>query len=239
MSDGDLTLEEVAAVARDLGVQVGIADHVSSRNSRLFVSTLERLDAYLAAIEGAPVFRSAELCWCDAFQATIPSAVLDRFDYLIGSNHGFALPGGLMASPWWSRLPPPWQSKPQELMEIMVHNLCDMVTSMPIAIAAHVTLVPAALLSLEPDVEAWWTEEREDRLIEAGVRGGVAFEISNRYRLPHHRFLVKAQSAGARFSLGSDGHHLHQVCRLEWAVEAADRAGIGDDDLFIVEVDRV
>jgi histidinol phosphatase-like PHP family hydrolase len=235
MSDGDLSLDEVVAAAAALGVKVGIADHVSFRNPRLFVSDRDRLHSYLRALDAAPVLRSGELCWCDAFGAGLPAEVLDRFDYLIGSNHGFALPDGDSVSPWSTTLPPAWADRPDEVMEIMVHNLCDMVAGMPVAIAAHSTLLPAVLLRLEPDVHAWWTAEREDRFIEAAVRNAVAFEISNRYQLPHHRFLVKAREAAARFSLGSDGHQRDQVGRLDWAVAAAEAAGIGDDDLFVVD----
>jgi histidinol phosphatase-like PHP family hydrolase len=233
MSDGDLSLAEVVAIATSLGVTVGIADHVSSRNQVLFISSAERLERYLQAIGAAPVFRSGELCWCDPFATGLAADVLDRFDYLVGSNHGFALPDGTFASPWWRSLPEAWAARPDDLMEIMVHNLCDMVRSMPIQIAAHSTLLPAALLTLEPDLHAWWTEEREDRFIEAAVRSGVALEISNRYRLPHPRFLRKAREAGARFSLGSDGHHRDQVAQLGWAVQAAREAGIGDEHLFV------
>jgi len=233
MSDGDLSLSEVVAIATSLGVTVGIADHVSSRNQVLFVSSAERLERYLEALGGAPVLRSAELCWCDPFATGLAAEVLERFDYLVGSNHGFALPDGTFASPWWRALPEAWASRPDELMEIMVHNLCDMVRSMPIQIAAHTTLLPAALLTIEPDLHAWWTEEREDRFVEAVVRSGVALEISNRYRLPHPRFLRKARQAGARFSLGSDGHHRDQVAQLGWAVQAAREAGIGEAHLFV------
>ncbi len=235
MSDGELTLEEVVERAGELGVTVGIADHVSSRNTELFVATRERLEAYLAALDGAPVLRSAELCWCDSFSEAAIELLADRCDYLIGSNHGFALPDGTFASPWWRRLPPAWADRPDEVMEVMVHNLCDLVRTLPISILAHPTMTPPALLTLEGDVHAWWTEEREDRLIEAAVEAGVALEISNRYRLPHGRLLRKAREAGARFSLGSDGHTFAQVARLEWAVEAARAAGIEDADLFHVE----
>jgi histidinol phosphatase-like PHP family hydrolase len=235
MSDGDLTLEELVGVASELGVTIGVADHVSGRNSEMFVSDRTRLEDYLAALESAPVLRSAELCWCDPFGLEIAEILRQRCHYLIGSNHGFALPDGTFGSPWWQRLPAAWVDRPDELMEIMVRNLCDMVTSMPIEIAAHPTFMPAALLTIEDDVEAWWTPDREDRLIEAAVASGVALEISNRYRLPHDRFLRKAREAGATFSLGSDGHHLDQVARLGWAVKAAGRAGITDRQLFYVE----
>lgn len=233
MSDGDLPLARVAELAAERGVTIGIADHVSGRNVERFISSERRLRAYLDALDGAPVLRSGELCWCDEFSGSLPDELMPRFDYLIGSNHGFALPDGTMASPWWTSLPEPWAARPQELMEIMVRNLCDLVGTMPVQIVAHPTLIPPALLALEPDVHAWWTEDREDRFAEAVAASGVAMEISNRYRLPHDRLLRKARAAGARFSLGSDGHHEHQIGRLEWAVETARRVGITDADLFV------
>jgi histidinol phosphatase-like PHP family hydrolase len=235
MSDGDVPLEDLVQIASARGVTVGVADHVSSRNVRMFVSTRERLENYLSSLEAADVLISAELCWCDAFAPTVMEVLLERCDYLVGSNHGFALPDGSFGSPWWRKLPQEWAHRPHELMEIMVHNLCDMVFDMPIAIAAHSTLLPLALTEMERDPEEWWTEELEDRFIEAAVRAGVALEISNRYQLPHDRFLRKAKQAGAKFSLGSDGHHVHQVAQLGWSRNTALRVGITDADLFWAE----
>ncbi|HEX6925714.1 MAG TPA: PHP domain-containing protein [Longimicrobiaceae bacterium] len=233
MSDGEVPLEEVVRIAADRGVAVGIADHVSTRNPSRFVATLPQLHAYLEAIEAQPVYVAAEFCWCDPFAAQLPAEIMDRFHYRIGSNHGFALPGGGWGSPWWTTLPPPWDDRPQELMEHMVANLCDLVRTMPIEIVAHSTFMPAALLDLEGDVHAWWTEEREDRFVEAVVRSSVAIEISSRYRLPHDRLLRKALEAGARFSLGSDGHRASQVANLDWALQTARRVGIGEREMFV------
>jgi histidinol phosphatase-like PHP family hydrolase len=235
MSDGDLSLSEVVEIAAERGVRIGIADHVSTRNQARFVANQDAFVAYLEALEAEPVLRGAEFCWCDPlFQQLLPP-LLERLDYTIGSNHGFALPDGSLASPWWKNVPREWQGREDELMELMVLNLCDLARNMGVQIVAHPTLTPPALLKLEADVLAWWTEEREDRFIDATLDGGVAIEISNRYRLPHDRLLRKAREAGARFSLGSDGHSASQVARLEWAVEAAARAGIGPADLFVPE----
>lgn len=234
MSDGKLPLARVVEVAASRGVQVGIADHVSTRSGWM-VSTVDKVRRYIEAIEGAPVFRSAEFCWCDTMWRELPDELMRRFDYRIGSNHGFWLPDGSVGSPWEERLPEAWKGRAQELMEIMVANLCDMVRTMPVEIAAHSTLTPPALHRLERDVHAWWTEEREDRYVEALVESGVALEISNRYRLPHDRLLVKARQAGVRFSLGSDGHAEAQVASLGWAVETALRVGVADGDLFVPE----
>lgn len=235
MSDGHLSLERVVEVARSRGVHVGIADHVSTRNPGMFVATADEVRGYLDAIEGAPVFRSAEFCWCDTLWRDLPDEVMERFDYRIGSNHGFWLPDGSVGSPWWEVLPAPWDARPQELMELMARNLCDMVRTMPIHIAAHSTFMPPAFGELEPDVHAWWTDEREDRYVDALRESGVALEISNRYRLPHDRLLRRAKEAGVRFSLGSDGHSERQVAALDWATETARRIGITDGEMFVPE----
>jgi histidinol phosphatase-like PHP family hydrolase len=235
MSDGYVPLDELVRIAAELGVTVGVADHVSTRNLERFVSTDEKLRAYLDALEHAPVFRSGEFCWCDDLWRTLPPEVMDRFDYRVGSNHGFNLPGGGMASPWWQALPAEWMDRSQQLMDVMVDELCRMVRTMPIHIAAHSTLTPPALYALEDDVDAWWTEPREERWVAALAETGVALEISNRYRLPHDRLLLRARDAGVRFSLGSDGHGMEQVARLEWAAETARRVGVTDADLFVPE----
>ncbi len=235
MSDGYVPLDRLIEIAAGLGVTVGVADHVSTRNLDRFVSTRPRLDAYLDALEDAPVFRSGEFCWCDDLWHTLPDDVMDRFDYRVGSNHGFNLPGGGMGSPWWEQLPPAWADRPQELMDVMVDELCRMVRAMPIHIAAHSTLTPPALYEMENDVDAWWTEPREERWVQALAETGVALEISNRYRLPHDRLLRRALDAGVRFSLGSDGHGVEQVARLDWAVQTARRVGVTDAHLFVPE----
>jgi hypothetical protein len=206
MSDGDLALDEVIHVARELGVSVGIADHVSARHPQLFVSDTTRLRRYLEALDTAPVFRAGELCWRDPFSSRLAADpdLVRRFDYLIGSNHGFQVPDGTLFTPWTKTIPEGFAGRTDDIMDALVDNSCELVATLPIAIVAHPTLLPHALLQLESDVEAWWTEERESRLIEATLRAGVAIEISNRYRLPHPRFLVRAREAGARFTLRAD-----------------------------------
>ena len=235
LSDGDVPLERLVEIGAERGVQIGVADHVSRRVPAMFVSSEPEVRAYLDALEAHDVFVSGEFCWCDDFYRELPGEVMARFDYLVGSNHGFPLPGGGMGSPWWQALPPEWRDRPQELMDVMVDELCRMVRTMPIRIAAHSTLAPPALFAVEDDVDAWWTDAREDRYVEALAASGVALEISNRYRLPHDRLLRKALQAGVRFSLGSDGHGEEQVARLEWAAQTARRVGVADRHLFVPE----
>jgi histidinol phosphatase-like PHP family hydrolase len=233
MSDGHLSLARVVEVAASRGVQVGVADHVSARNPAMMVSSAAEVRRYLEAIEAAPVLRSAEFCWCDTLWRVLPGELMQRFDYRIGSNHGWLLPDGTLASPWWPALPSAWAPHSQQVMEVLVDSLCQLVRTMPVHIVAHSTLLPPALLRLEEDPLAWWSEPREERYVQALRESGVALEISNRYRLPHDRLLLRARDAGVRFSLGSDGHREQQVAALDWAVATAKRVGIRDDEMFV------
>lgn len=231
-SDGDLAPADVLALAQARAVfHIGIADHVS-RNSPKFLRTADAVAHYLAALEPLPVWRGAEFCWLDELWRTLPAVLLDRLDYRIGSNHAILLPDGALVTPWSTELPPGWEGRAQELMDRWVDELCRLVRTMPIDILGHGTTLPPALLAREPEIDAWWTEEREDRLLDALAERGVALEISNRYRVPHRRLLVKAKQRSVRFSLGSDGHRPDQIACLDWARAEAAAAGLDENDLF-------
>jgi histidinol phosphatase-like PHP family hydrolase len=56
------------------------------------------------------------------------------------------------------------------------------------------------------DPESTYPEEWQHRLIDLCVKGRVAIEINEAYGVPHRQFLVRAEAAGATFSVGSDTH---------------------------------
>jgi len=231
-SDGVLPPEEVVALAHRRGIRaLGLSDHVSGTNPK-FLGTPEAVERYLAALDPLPVWRGAEFCWLDDRWRTLPATLLDRFDYRIGSNHAIFLPDGAVLTPWSTRLPPGWEGRPHEAMEHWVDELCRLVRTMPIHIVGHGTAIPPALQVVDPEPEAWWTEAREDRLLDALAERGVALEISNRYRVPHLRLLRKAKARGVRLSLGSDAHRPDQIACLEWAMAQAEAAGLGESDFF-------
>lgn len=72
-----------------------------------------------------------------------------------------------------------------------------------IDILGHPTFSPLAALGDPEDV---FPVEWQERLIELCIRGGVAIEVNEAYRVPHRAFLVRARDRGARFSVGTDSH---------------------------------
>src|SRR5207244_4207876 len=103
-------------------------------------------------------------------------------------------------------------------IEAHVCSLESLVDDMPVDILAHPTLVPPPLRMHDP--HELFTESREERMIAALKRGGIAFEVSNRYR-PHERIVRRAVDAGVRISLGSDGHSRIQVADVFAPLELA------------------
>jgi histidinol phosphatase-like PHP family hydrolase len=101
--------------------------------------------------------------------------------------------------------------------------------AMPIEIFAHPTLVPHELRTVPG--EELWSEQHEERLVQALRRNDICFEVSNRYRA-HPRLVQRAVQAGVRLSLGSDGHQVEQIGNLAWPLELTRALGVPDDALY-------
>ena len=114
-------------------------------------------------------------------------------------------------------------------MDALVTNAERLAATMPVDILAHPTLVNLTLRRVP--AEELWTEEREQRLVDALFAGGIAFEISARYQ-PHERLVRRAVDRGVRIALGSDGHAFDQVGDLTFPLALARHCGVRDEDLF-------
>jgi len=126
----------------------------------------------------------------------------------------------------------PGQEPPISLDDYMwahLESLETLAREMPVDILAHPTLV--TLPFRDRPIDELWTEEREERIVDALFAAGVAFEISNRYP-PHERLVKRAIDRGVRISLGSDGHTLEQVADLAAPLAMARRLGVRAEDIY-------
>jgi histidinol phosphatase-like PHP family hydrolase len=72
------------------------------------------------------------------------------------------------------------------------------------------------------DPERVYPEEWQERLIDLCVKGGIAIEINEAYGVPHREFLLRAERAGAVFSVGSDTHfEIRPLDRTDAMIAAA------------------
>lgn len=224
-SDGELSIDELVARARERGVRPSVSDHVSSYMESA-VRTTEAVRTYLDTLDGHDVMRGGEFCWHDSLWRQLPDDLVRRFTHRIGSLHGIWMPNGTLVYAFSRRFP---DVTPDEYMEAHVQNLERFAREMPVDILAHPTLLPLTLRRYP--LEELWTEPREERAVRALAGAGIAFEISNRYRA-HERFVRRAISHGVRLSLGSDGHTFEQVADVTYPLTLTRSLGVPELELY-------
>src|SRR3954469_7261049 len=225
MSDGALEVQALVDKARLCGVRPSVADHIS-RDVAGSIKHVEGVRVYLDTLDRYPVYRAGEFCWHDSLWREIPQSLVARFTHRVGSLHAIHLPDGRLVHAFDQHMPD--DVTPQAYMDAHLAEVERFAREMPVDILAHPTLLPIRLRALP--AEELWTEEREERLVNALLHAGIAFEISNRYK-PHTRLVQRAVDAGVRISLGSDGHTADQVANIEWSLATARAAGVRDDNL--------
>jgi len=107
----------------------------------------------------------------------------------------------------------------RHVLEEHLRLIAEGIDLIGIDIVGHPTLTPLAALG---DPETGYPLEWQHRLIALCLDGDVAIEVNESYGVPHHEFLVRARTAGVRFSVGSDAHGpLTDLARTEAMIEAA------------------
>lgn len=226
MSDGALDVAELVERARARGVRPSVSDHIS-RDVAGSIKSVEGVRAYLDTLDEHPVLRAGEFCWHDALWREIPPDLVSRFNHRLGSLHAIHLNDGTLVHAFGRHLPDGLTA--DVYMEAHLDEADRFAAEMPVDILSHPTLVPIPLRSRP--AEELWTEEREERLVSALARAGIAFEVSGRYR-PHERIVRRAVDGGVRLSLGSDGHTGDQVGNLETQLAMTRSLGVRDEDLY-------
>ena len=225
-SDGKLTVSELVEKAASLGVRPSVSDHMSCAVAK-GVRTLDGVNAYLDDLQHYPVLRGGEFCWHDTLWRTLPPETVHRFTHRLGSLHAVRLPDGSYVRAFTKQLPAGLTTA--AYMQAHVDSLEHLAREMPVDIIAHPAIAPPAMHDVP--LEERWSEQLEERAVTALARAGIAFEISNRYPV-HERLVRRAQAAGVRFSLGSDGHSREQVADIRKPLALARSIGVRDEDLY-------
>jgi histidinol phosphatase-like PHP family hydrolase len=227
MSDGELTVQELIDLVHARGVRPSVTDHLSTDVSYA-VKSVDAVRAYLDELEPYDVAVGGEFCWHDPLWRELPDDITARFTHRIGSLHAVKITGAERPLSMFHRALPDALT-PSQYMDYHLDDLERLAAEMPVDILAHPTLIPLPIRNLPTD--ELWTDEREERMVEALFNAGIAFEISNRYR-PHERLVQRAHDRGVQLSLGSDGHTRAQVGDLAFPLEMAKRVGAEESSLF-------
>ncbi len=208
-SDGRLSLEDRA---RSVAVRPhGVSDHFPWRDKlRNEDDVLRYLDD--AARLGLRVGIEYDL----GVAPPLTVRTRDALHYVIGAVHQLALDGEWIrfdtAGAYLKRgRPGPFADAARfasaDLRERILARMLEVVRQgideVGIDIVGHPTFLPLTALG---DPEEMLPPEWQDRFIELCVRGGVAIEVNESYRVPHAAFLARARDRGALFSVGTDSH---------------------------------
>jgi histidinol phosphatase-like PHP family hydrolase len=220
-SDGEMTVAEIARLARKSDIIVAIADHLSPYH---MLYDNEAFDAYERDVRGHGVLLTAEYCIGEAIP--VGPDRLERLDFLIGGLH--AAPDGTGEKVFF------WSDKDVKDVNAFIDNYLARIEETfreePIDILAHPTYLPLRLTDAYDEI---WTEERVRRLAELAVEHDVALEISGRWHVPQRPALEICMGVGATFSTGSDAHHRDDLFDLEYPYRVIDELGITEDRLFL------
>lgn len=220
------TIDAVLPLARERGVKFGIVEHAGTRENiyPVVLSNDAELRAYIAMLEGKPVFKGVQAEY-DDWPACFSREALGELDYILTDAMTLPGPDGKRQKLWEKGA---HIGEAQSFMGRYVDWHVHLMETCPIDIFANITWLPKELM---PDYDALWTPARMREVIGGAVARGIAIEISAKLQLPRMPFLEMAKAAGAKFTFGSNGRY-PEMGKIEYAIETAKRLGLGEADMF-------
>jgi histidinol phosphatase-like PHP family hydrolase len=223
--DKVVTLEKALEISKQRGVKFGIVEHAGTTRNNYpgLISTDADLVAYIAKLEGKPVFKGIQaecLDWMTCFS----KEAVAKLDYVLSDALTLPEKNGQLTRIWT----PFTMGDKQEWMDRYTDHNVQVIATEPIDIMANPTFLPE---SIQPEYHQLWTEARMRKIIHAAVKYHVAIEINSRYRVPSLKFLKMAKAAGATFSFGSNVHDVG-VGNIDYCLEMAEALGLTGREVF-------
>jgi hypothetical protein len=224
---GGLTIEQVLANSRRLGIFYGVAINCGQGFP---VHSDESVREYLESMKGQPCYVALQGEGREWMTLAAPESIA-RFDYCFTDAMTFTADNGKRMRIW---LPEEIGVIPdkQAFMEMYVKRIVGVMRE-PIDIYANSTFLPAQIAA---EYDALWTPERMRKVIDAAVENGVAIEINNRYKIPSAAFIKAAKAAGAKFSFGTN-NAAADLGRLEYPIQMVKQCGLKWQDIFVPKPD--
>ncbi|MCC6698037.1 MAG: hypothetical protein IT365_20615 [Candidatus Hydrogenedentes bacterium] len=221
------TIDDVLRLSTERKVTFGIVEHAGTKENKypVILSNDDELKAYLAMLEGKPVYRGVQAEWKD-WSSCFSKEVLAQLDFVLSDAMTWPGPDGARQKLWEPGLE---IGDPQVFMDKYVDWHVEVMETQPLDIFANTSWLPEQLLA---DYDALWTEARVAKVVDAAVKNGVALEISSAYQLPKLPFLRQAKAAGVRFSYGSNGRY-PKMGLLDYSVQAAAELGLSQEEIFL------
>ncbi|MDR1332413.1 MAG: DUF1080 domain-containing protein [Tannerella sp.] len=218
---GGLTEDEAAQMSRKLGINYAMAPNCGIGFP---ITNDEEVLAYLDRMRSQPFILGMQAEGRE-WVTTFSQAVRDEFDYVFTDALTFNDDKGRRTRLWIPN--ETWIDDEQAYMDVIVDRICKVLTE-PADIYVNPCFLPEPM-NLRYD--AFWTEERMNKFIDAMAKSGEALEINARYKIPNRTIIMKAKAAGVKFTFGTN-NGLRDLGKLEYCIQMKKECGITAEDMY-------
>jgi histidinol phosphatase-like PHP family hydrolase len=223
-----MSLDDAVAASRQRGVKYGIAEHAGTKEN-IYPNVLSNdaeLQAWIAKLEGKPVFKGVQAEWID-WMPCFSKEVFAQLDYVLSDSMTVRGAAGKRTKAWTREYDP--GSDAEAFMKTYVDWNVEILEREPLDIFAHPTWIPQ---KFNADYDKLWTPERMKAVVDALKRTGTACEIDCGMRLPRMPFLKMAKEEGVKFSFGSNSGG-RTPSDMGYSIESAKTLGLTAKDMFV------
>jgi len=219
---GGLTKESVAQLSRKLGINYAVAPNCGVGFP---ITDDAGVLAYLDSMRTQPfilVMQAEGREWVTTFS----QAVRDEFDFVFTDALTFTDNKGRRSRIWMPN--ETHIDNEQQYMDMIVDRICSVLQE-PMDVYVNPCFLPD---KMNDRYDAFWTEARQIKFINALAKSGKALEINNRYIIPNKAIIQKAKDAGVKFTFGTNNGGADDMGLMEYAIKIKEECGLTAQDMY-------
>ena len=217
----EFSMRQIMRLADERKVKMGIVEHPADWAIKNDTDML----AYINNLRQYPVFVGLQPM-ITGWQKNFSPEVLAQLDYVLMDPQTIPLGNGQYERIWQLEA---YVENTEEFMKRYMEHSLNVLNNEPINIFGWPLFLPVCIAR---DYYTLWTEERMQQIIQAAKARNIAIEINDMAHTPHEEFILKAKSAGLKFTFGSDSRNMN-AGRLAYAKAVAKKCMLTADDFYI------
>ncbi len=217
----DLTLDLAKSQSRKYGINYALAPNCGIGFP---ITNDVQVIEYLDKMKGEP-FVQAMQGEGREWPATFSPEVRAKFDYVFTDAMTFTDTKGNRTRLWMPE--EVFIDDEQQYMDLIVEKIVEVMQE-PMDIYVNPTFLPEAM---NDRYDIFWTDERQNKVINAMVKTNKVLEINHRYKIPNKSFIRKAKAAGLKFTFGTNNTD-SDFGKLEYCIQMMKECGITAEDMY-------
>lgn len=216
-----ITAEQAATQSRRYGINYALAPNcgigfpITSDEEVLQYLDVMRDEPFIQAMQGEG----------REWPSTFSEEVRNRFDFVFTDALTFTDSKGRRTRLW---MPDEVFIEDEEAyMDLIVEKIVEVMQE-PMDVYVNPTFLPEVM---NDRYDAFWTDQRMERVIEAMVATNKALEINHRYKIPGEAFIRKAKEAGLKFTFGTNNAD-GAFGKMAYCIEMKEACGITAADMY-------